>query len=103
MTARKRAPARRVAPPGWYYLQDAANTFGISPNTMTKWVAAGFVHTGHPDGPRALVSDTEMQRVQRLLQQQKGLTTGRAPRPSDRGLERPGPHGMPWLGPGYLC
>ncbi len=71
MTARKRAPARRLAPPGWHHLQDAANIFGISPNTMTKWVTAGFVHVGHPDGPRALMSGTEVRRVQLLLQQQK--------------------------------
>ena len=71
MTARKRAPARRLAPPGWRYLQDAANVFGISPNTMTRWVAAGFVCVGRPDGPRALVSDVEVRRVQSLLRQQK--------------------------------
>jgi hypothetical protein len=71
VTARKRAPARSPAPPGWYYLQDAANIFGISPNTMTKWVTAAFVHVGHPDGPRALVSGTEVRRVQQLIQQQK--------------------------------
>jgi hypothetical protein len=72
VTARKRDPARRVAPPGWHHMQDAANLFGISPNTMTKWVAAGFVRTGRPDGSRALVSDDEARRVQRMLWQQKG-------------------------------
>jgi hypothetical protein len=76
VTARKRDPARRFAPPGWHHLQDAANIFGISPNTMTKWVAAGFVRVGRPDGPRALVSDDEARRVQRMLQQQKGRFGG---------------------------
>ena len=68
MTARKRVPTRRVAPPGWCHLQDAANLFGISVNTMTKWVALGFVHVGYPDGSRALVSDDEVRRVQQLQQ-----------------------------------
>lgn len=45
--------------------------FGISPNTMTKWVASGFVHVGHPDGSRSLVSEAEVGRVLRLLQEQK--------------------------------
>lgn len=74
MTARKRVPARRVAPPGWCFLQDAANLFGISVNTMSKWVALGFVRTGHPDGTRALVSEDEARRIQRLLEQQIAAT-----------------------------
>ena len=72
MTARKTESTRRVAPPEWYQLQDAANVFGISPNTMTKWVAAGFVHAGRPDGTRRLVSRDEVRRVLRALQEQKG-------------------------------
>lgn len=71
MTAPKTERTRRVAPPGWYQLQDAARMFGISPNTMTKWVASGFVHVGHPDGPRSLISESEAGRVLRLLQEQK--------------------------------
>ena len=71
VTARKTERTRRVAPPGWHQLQVAARTFGISPNTMTKWVASDFVHVGHPDGPRPLVSGTEVGRVLRLLQEQK--------------------------------
>ena len=67
MTARKTEPARRVAPPDWYHLQDAASLFGISPNTMTRWAAAGFVHVSRPDGTRPLVSRDEVRRVLRAL------------------------------------
>ena len=69
MTARKTQRTRRVAPPGWHQLQDAARMFGISPNTMTKWVTSGFVHVSHPDGQRPLVSAGEARRVLRLMRE----------------------------------
>ena len=67
MTARKHVPARRLAPPGWYHLQDAAGILGISPNTMTRWADASFVHVGCPDGDRPLVSAGEVRRVLDVL------------------------------------
>ena len=71
MTARKHVSARRLAPPGYYLFQDAADVFGIGPTTMTKWVAAGYVHVSRPDGTRPLVSADEVQRVLRALWDQK--------------------------------
>ena len=70
VTAPKGRRTSRPAPPGWYHLQDAARAFGVSPNTMTKWITSGVILTGHPDGQRRLVPGHEISRVLRLLREQ---------------------------------
>jgi hypothetical protein len=49
-------------------LQEAAFLFGISPSTMTKWVATGVIHVEYPfHRQRPLVSSGEVSRVMSLL------------------------------------